>query len=190
MSNNKQNLYLITHCESCYNQKNIFCGRLNSKLTKNGITHAQQMAIELKNTSIDLAIHTSLTRTSETLRYIQKYHPNIMIESDDRIIERDYGQLSGKNKQKYQADHPQLYPIYHRSYDTAPPGGESMRDVEKRVLSFLHELITRMKKEHLNVLVVCHGNSIRPMIRYFEHLSEKEIMKLEHMRHKIYNYQV
>lgn len=186
----KHNLYIVTHCESCFNAQHIFTGRLNSPLTQNGIDHAIEIAEELKDKEINVAIHTSLVRTQETLKYILKYHPNCKVESDDRIIERDYGDLSGQSKDQYAIDHPDLYPIYHRSYDVAPPNGESLQDVEKRVLPFLSELIDRINREQINVLLVCHGNSIRPMIRYFEHLTPEEMMQLEHMRHKIYRYHI
>lgn len=188
--NKKLNVYLITHCESCYNKRGVFTGRINSHLTENGIKHAKMMAVELKNKPIDLAIHTSLARTKETLEQILKYHPHCRIEVDDRMIERDYGDLSRKSKSKYQKDHPDLYPVYHRSYDVRPPNGESIKDVERRVLPFLKELLNRIKREHHNVLVVCHGNSIRPMIRYFENLSAEKMMKLEYLRHHIFHYQI
>jgi len=186
--NNKPTLYILAHCESCFNRRHIFTGRLNSHLTQNGIEHAKEIAEKLKNVRIDLAIHTSLARTTETLKYILKFHPNCKVECDDRIIERDYGELSGKNKDIYNREHPDLYPVYHRSYDIAPPGGESIKDVEKRELPFLKELVTRMKRENINVLIVCHGNSIRPMIRYFEHLTPEQMMSIEHTNHHIYKY--
>lgn len=189
-SNRKLHLYLITHCESCFNKRGIFTGRVNSHLTKNGIRHARKMALTLKDETIDLAIHTSLVRTKETLKLILKYHPHCHVEVDDRIIERDYGDLSRKSKKKYQRDNPELYPIYHRSYQVRPPNGESIKDVEQRVIPFLRELINRMKRHYLNVLIVCHGNSIRPMIRYFEKLSPDEMMKLEYLRHHIFRYQI
>lgn len=188
--NSKLNLYLITHCESCFNNQGIFTGRINSHLTENGIKHAQRLALELKDEPIDLAIHTSLSRTRETLKEILKYHPQCLVEADDRMIERDYGDLSRKSKAKYQKENPDLYPLYHRSYDVRPPHGESIQDVEKRVLPFLHEVIRRMKHEQINVLIVCHGNSIRPMIRYFEKLTPEEMMKLEYLRHRIFRYQI
>jgi 2,3-bisphosphoglycerate-dependent phosphoglycerate mutase len=190
MKSNQINLYIITHCESCYNQKHIFTGRLNSHLTEDGIKHAQAMAQNLKDAKIDLAIRTSLDRTQETLDYILKFHPHAKVEIDDRIIERDYGELSGKNKDKYQREHPDLYPIYHRSYDTPPPGGESIKQVEGRVLFFIKALVKRMVKQRINVLLVCHGNSIRPIIRYFEQLTPKQMMELEYLRHQIFHYQI
>jgi len=183
-------LYVITHCESCFNQKQIFTGRINSHLTKSGLDHAKEMAKLLKSTQIDVAIHTSLDRTKETLDIILKYHPKTQVEIDDRFIERDYGDLSGKSKLKYQQEHPDLYPIYHRSYDIAPPSGESLKQVEERVIPAIKELQKRMIEKNINVLLVCHGNSIRPIIRYFEKLTPDQMMKLEYLRHHIFKYPV
>jgi len=183
-------IYLVSHCESCYNAAHLFTGRLDPGLTDNGIQHAQELAEKLKERPIDLAIRSSLLRTKETLGIILKYHPDCPFEIDDRIIERDYADLSGLSKDEYANNHPDLFPIYHRSYDIAPPNGESIKMVEVRVLAFLEEIIAIIKKEDLNVLVVCHNNSIRPMIRYFEKLTPEQMMKLEHLRHRIYEYQL
>ena len=133
--NKKLNLYALTHCESAYNKKEIFSGRVDSKLTKKGHEHAKQIAEKLKNKRIDLAFTSSLSRAKQTLNHILKYHPETEVIIDDRLIERDYGELSRKSKEKYKRQHPKLYPIYHRSYEIPPPGGESMAEVEKRVLS-------------------------------------------------------
>ena len=109
---------------------------------------------------------------------------------DDRLIERDYGELARKSKKKYEKEHPDLYPVYHRSYDASPPGGESIKQVEKRVLSFISDLLTQMRKKELNVLVVTHGNSIRPIRKYFEKLTNDKMMKLKNCRHKIFRYNI
>jgi len=183
-------LYVITHCETCYNRKGIFTGRVNSILTKHGHDHAKHLAEKLKNYQIDLAYTSPLTRNRQTLKHILKYHKKTPTIVDSRIIERDYGELARKSKNKYQQEHPDLYPVYHRSYRIAPPGGESMIQVEKRVLSFLDEVLTKMKTDNINVLIVAHKNSIRPILRHFMNLSPKEMMKLENLRHRIYTFNV
>jgi 2,3-bisphosphoglycerate-dependent phosphoglycerate mutase len=190
MSKETRNLYVTTHTETYYNKKNLFCGRINSRLTPEGIKQAKKLAQQLKNKKIDIAFTSSLKRTKDTLAYILKYHPNTKIIVDDRLIERDYGDLTRKSKAKYARAHPDLYPIYHRSYDVPPPGGESIKQVEARVRSFLKDLINLIKKEKVNVLIVCHGNSVRPIRRWFEKLTPKQMMKLETHNHKIYHYKI
>jgi 2,3-bisphosphoglycerate-dependent phosphoglycerate mutase len=190
--NNKKTLtiYVLTHCESCYNRRGIFTGRVDSKLSPEGHKHAERLAKDLARKQIDLAFTSPLTRTRETLKHIKKYHPRMQVVVDDRLIERDYGTLSRKSKQKYKREHPDLYLIYHRSYNIAPPGGESMRQVEKRVLSFIKDVVNMMRRSYLNVLIVAHGNSIRPIRKFFEHLTNEQMMKLENMRHIIFRYQI
>jgi 2,3-bisphosphoglycerate-dependent phosphoglycerate mutase len=80
--------------------------------------------------------------------------------------------------------------LYHRSYEIAPPGGESMIEVEKRVYDFINDLLKIIQRDHVNVLIVCHGNSIRPIRKYFENLSSEQMMKLENSRHMVFHYQV
>lgn len=184
------NLYLLTHCESCYNKRGIFTGRIDSVLTDHGHRHAKRLARQLRNEKIDIIFVSSLKRAKQTLKHILKYHEKTEVIVDDRIIERDYGQLSGKNKAKYEREHPELYPVYHRSYDIAPPGGESIKQVEKRIFPFISDVLQLMKKRKVNVLVVSHSNAIRPIRKYFEKLTNKQMMKLEYQQHKIFRYQV
>ncbi len=186
----KLNLYVLIHTESRYNQKRLFSGHIDSVLTSKGHNQAESLAKKLFKKKIELAFTSPLKRAKQTLKHILKYHPETKVFIDKRIIERDYGKLSRKSKVKYKKEHPDLYPVYHRSYKTPPPGGESMVEVEKRVLSFLKEVIEKMKKEKKNALIVAHSNSIRPIIRYFENLSPDEMMKLENYRLKIFNYKI
>lgn len=188
MKQDKPVLFMVTHCESCYNRDRLFTGRIDAELSESGIAHAHEMAESLKDRKIDIAYRTSLIRTKQTLDPILKYHPKCEVRVDDRLIERDYGDLSGKNKDEYAKSHPKMYPIYHRSYETPPPNGESIQQVEKRVLDFLNKLKEEMRRTNMNVLLVIHANSARPLIRHFKHLSIEEMMGLEHTRHVIYKY--
>ena len=73
----------------------------------------------------------------------------------------------------------EIYEIYHRSYDIPPPGGESIKDVEKRVKPFIRDLLRKVKRERVNVAISAHGNSMRPLRKYFEKLSTQEMLELE-----------
>lgn len=183
-------LYVITHCESCYNKSGIFTGRVDSVLTPNGHEHAKRLADKLKNERIDVVYVSPLTRAKQTLKYILKYHPEAKVFVDRRIMERDYGKLSKKSKAKYKRENPDLFPIYHRSYDVPPPGGESIKQVEGRVSPFIKDILEVMKKKRVNVLVVSHSNTIRPIRKYFKKLTNKQMMELEYQRHKIFEYKV
>jgi 2,3-bisphosphoglycerate-dependent phosphoglycerate mutase len=186
----KQKILVLLHCESCYNRDGIFTGRVDSILTKKGHEHAAQLAKELQDENISTAFRSSLTRAKQTVDHLLEYHPNTKVITDDRIIERDYGELASLKKAKYKKDHPVLFPIYHRSYDVTPPNGESILQVEKRVHSFIYDLLFGMKKNKGNVLIVGHGNSMRPFRRFFENLSIEQMMQLENQRDKIFTYDI
>jgi len=183
-------LFVITHCESCYNKRGVFTGRVDSVLTPDGHRHAKRLAEKLKDGKIDIVYVSPLTRAKQTLKHILKYHPKVKVIIDKRITERDYGDLSKKSKAKYERENPDLFPIYHRSYNIPPPGGESIKQVESRVRPFVEDILGVMKKKRANVLVISHSNTIRPIRRYFEKLTIDDMMKLEHQRHKVFEYEV
>jgi len=172
-------IYLFRHGRTYFNEKKIFTGWQDSKLTKNGIKEANIIAKKLKNKEIDVGFVTRLSRSKDTIKPV--YHKEcFLIIEDNRMIERSYGKLEGMSHkdfiEKYGKD---LFDKYHRSYDTAPPKGESIKDVEKRVLSFIKDLLIFMRKNKVNVAISAHGNSMRPFRRYFEKLSTEKMMKLE-----------
>ena len=108
---------------------------------------------------------------------------------DPRLKERNYGDLNGTSKVKAEKGHPKEYALWHRSYDVRPPGGESIKDVEKRVLSFLKDVLPTLKKDDV-VFISAHGNSLRPIRRYFEKMSIEEMCSFEHVPAKVYEYDV
>lgn len=183
-------LYVVLHCQSCYNKSGIFTGRADVDLTDSGHEHAEEIAKQLKDVEIHKAYSSSLKRTLQTLDHILKYHSKTKLILDDRIIERDYGELTHQIKKEYKQKHPDTYDVYHRSYDVSPPGGESIEAVEKRVLPFIHEVIKEIQETDKNVLIVTHSNAVRPMRRFLENLSIEEMMELENNRDVILEYPI
>ncbi|MBS3073299.1 histidine phosphatase family protein [Candidatus Pacearchaeota archaeon] len=174
-------IYLFRHGQTTYNEKKIFTGWKDAKLTKNGIKSAKIIAKKLKDKKIQVAFHTRLSRSKDTLREVLRYHPEcrIIIE-DDRMIERSYGGLQGtKHSTFISKNGRELFDKYHRSYGVAPPRGESIKMVEKRVNRFIKDLLFFIKKNRVNVAISAHGNSMRPFRRYFEKASIKEMMGWE-----------
>ncbi|MDD5650339.1 MAG: 2,3-bisphosphoglycerate-dependent phosphoglycerate mutase [Candidatus Nanoarchaeia archaeon] len=189
---NQCKIFLFRHGSTVYNEKHIFTGWKDSKLTKNGILEAKKVGKKLKNKEIDVAFCTRLSRSKDTLKEVLKYHKEcFLIIKDDRMIERSYGNLQGISHEqfikKYGKD---LFDKYHRSYDIRPPKGESIKDVEKRVLSFIKDLLIFIKKNKVNVAISAHGNSMRPFRRYFEKLSVNEMIKLENPWDDYFEYTV
>jgi len=177
----KLKIYLFRHGESFFNRAKEFTGWKDSRLTKEGYKNARKVAQRLKNKKFQVAYRTRLSRSKNTLKEVLKYHPECKeVIEDDRMIERSYGKLQGKKHttiiNKYGK---KQFDIWHRSYDVPPPGGESIKMVEKRVKSFIKDLLKKMKKEKVNVGIAAHGNSMRPFRKYFEKLTLQEMMKLE-----------
>lgn len=186
------NIYLFRHGQTEYNAKGIFTGFKDSKLTKRGIEDAKIIALRLKNKKIDVAFQTSLSRSKDTLKEVLKYHLECKkIITDDRMLERGYGKIEGQSHYDFVKKHsPELYDRYHRSYEIAPPNGESIKMVEKRVLSFIKYLIKFIKENKVNVAVSAHGNSIRPFRRYFEKLTIKHMIEMEMPYDNYFQYKI
>ena len=219
----KKKIYLFRHGQSNYNKQHKFAGWIDAKLSEQGVKDARIIAEKLKDKRIDIAYHSSLSRSRDTLSIVLKKHPECTrIINDDRIIERNYGDYSGgsksietfKNKsakKQYQMllKHniiPKLrgfeldeyltrlaeaeLRIIRRSYYVRPPNGESVEDVERRVVPFIKDVITIMKDLKVNVAISAHGNSMRPILRYFRKMTPEEIMKVEFPFNDYYEFEV
>lgn len=98
----KFNIYLFRHGKTYYNEKGLFTGQSESTITSRGKKDAMKVAKKLKNKRIDVAIHTSLSRSKQTLNFVLKFHPECKkIIIDDRMIERSYGDLQGKTHDEF-----------------------------------------------------------------------------------------
>ncbi len=188
----KCSIYLFRHGESFYNRDKEFTGWKDSRLTSYGLKNAKVLARKLKGKKIDVAYQTRLSRSKNTLKEVLKYHPECSeIIIDDRMIERSYGKLQGfKHKTVIEKYGQKQFDIWHRSYSVAPPGGESIKDVEKRVKPFIKDLIKKVRKEKINVAICAHGNSMRPFRRYFEKLTVKEMISLENPWDDYFEYKI
>lgn len=177
----KYKIFLFRHGQTYYNRSERFTGDIDSHLTPQGKKDAKKIAEKLKNTTIDYAFQTRLSRSQDTLQEVLKFHPECKkILIDDRMIERDYGLLKGRFHHTVIQEYGQeQYDLWHRSYDVRPPHGESVKDVEKRVELFIKDLLIFMKKHKGDVAISAHGNSMRPFRRHFEKFSRKKMMILE-----------
>jgi len=212
-------IYLFRHGLTHYNKHRWFTGWIDSKLTVIGVKNAKKVARKLKDKKFQVAYQTRLSRSKDTLKEVLKFHPECKeIIEDDRMIERSYGKLQRRSHKEFMEDldnsvvkaiekdygkmkrgirkkfgemvSEDIYNIYHRSYDIPPPGGESIKDVEKRVKLFIKDLLKKMKQEKCNVAISAHGNSMRPFRKYFEKLSKEQMMKLENPWDDYFEYKV
>lgn len=175
-------LFLVRHGQSQWNLENRFTGWQNIDITALGQQEARQAGKALMNESIDIAFTSTLIRAQHTLQIILEEigKPNIPIIVDAALNERSYGNLEGLNKdetaEKYGVE--QVH-IWRRSFDVAPPGGESLKDTYDRVIPYFENFIQPELDAGKNVLIVAHGNSLRALIMYLEHLTPAQILERE-----------
>jgi 2,3-bisphosphoglycerate-dependent phosphoglycerate mutase len=177
-------LVLVRHGESDWNKKNLFTGWRDVDLTENGVSEARSAGKKLKakGFKFGIAFTSALKRAQRTLDLMLEElgQTSMPIERDQALNERDYGDLSGLNKDDARAKwgEEQVH-IWRRSYAVAPPGGESLRDTGARVWPyFLHEILPHVMRGE-GVLVSAHGNSLRALIMAIEGLTGDEIVKRE-----------
>ena len=185
MSHSKKisTLVLVRHGQSQWNKENLFTGWKDPDLTEKGIEEAINAGKKIKQTNINFDLHftSKLKRAQRTGNLImQELGEDIPTSENKALNERDYGDLSGLNKddaRKKWGDE-QVH-IWRRSYDTSPPGGESLKNTAERVLPYFENIIYPELRNQKNILISAHGNSLRALIMYLEKISEDEIVKLE-----------
>ena len=176
-------LVLVRHGQSEWNKKNLFTGWKDVALTEQGEAEAKRAGQLLKdrNLSFDMAFTSNLQRAQNTLNFIlaELCQTDIPVTQDERLNERDYGDLTGLNKddarEKWGED--QVH-IWRRSYDIPPPGGESLKLTAERVLPYYESDIEPNLKDGNTVIVAAHGNSLRALIMRLENISEADITQL------------
>ena len=177
-------LVLVRHGQSDWNLKNLFTGWRDVGLTEKGVAEAHNAGQKLKAEGLhfDVAFTSELVRAQRTLDIVlgEMGQTDITVIKDQALNERDYGDLSGLNKddaRKKWGEEQVL--IWRRSYDVAPPGGESLKDTAARVLPYyIQDILPRVLRGE-KVIVAAHGNSLRALIMVLERLSPKEIVSRE-----------
>lgn len=177
-------LVLVRHGQSDWNLKNLFTGWKDPDLTEKGVAEAREAGRKLKalGLTFDIAYTSVLTRAQHTLRLILEEIGQEGLETirDQALNERDYGELTGLNKDDARArwGEEQVH-IWRRSFDVPPPGGESLKDTAARVLPYFDREILPLVLAGRSVLVAAHGNSLRALIMQLEGLSGEEIVAME-----------
>ena len=176
-------LVLVRHGQSDWNLKNLFTGWKDPDLTELGVEEAKTGGKALADYGIkyDIAFTSVLTRAQHTLKIIldEVGQPGLETIKDQALNERDYGDLSGLNKDDARAKwgEEQVH-IWRRSYDVPPPGGESLRDTGARVWPYyLTEILPRVLAGQ-TVLVAAHGNSLRSLVMVLDRLTKEQILAL------------
>lgn len=177
-------LVLVRHGESEWNKLNLFTGWKDPDLSEKGVAEAHKAGQLLKaqNLRFDIAFTSVLKRAQRTLDIMLEElgQPALTIRRDQRLNERDYGDLSGLNKDEARQrwGDKQVH-IWRRSFDVPPPGGESLKDTAERVLPYYQAQIWPEVASGRNVLVAAHGNSLRALIMQLEGLTGEQIVARE-----------
>jgi len=177
-------LVLVRHGESEWNKKNLFTGWRDIDLSDKGIAEARTAGRKLKAQGLrfDVGFTSALVRAQRSLDLMleEMGQTGISVFKDQALNERDYGDLSGLNKDDARAKWgAEQVHVWRRSYDVAPPGGESLKDTAARVLPYyIQEILPRVLRGD-NVLVAAHGNSLRALVMVLEKLTPTEIVARE-----------
>jgi 2,3-bisphosphoglycerate-dependent phosphoglycerate mutase len=199
-------LILLRHLKSQWNSENRFTGWMDVPLDEKETGKARELAEKVFQFKIDKIYSSPLFRNADTVARIFKYgnqkYPVFLhldggkmqkwghyvdISEDDvpvfiseALNERYYGKLQGENKEETMKKFgEEKVRLWRRSYDVAPPGGESLKDVFKRVIPFFQKHIEKDLKEGENVLIVASHNSLRAIIKYVEGISDEKIINVE-----------
>jgi len=177
-------LVLVRHGQSEWNLKNLFTGWRDVDLSELGHEEARAAGkrIAARGLKFDIAFTSALIRAQKTCQYILDAVGQGSLETirNQALNERDYGDLAGLNKDDARArwGEEQVH-VWRRSYDIAPPGGESLRDTGARVWPYyMHDIQPHVLRGG-TVLIAAHGNSLRALIMALDGLTSDEVVKLE-----------
>ena len=176
-------LILVRHGQSVWNASNRFTGWTDVGLSEQGVEEAEDAGRQLSEIRIDV-VHTSdLVRAQRTAEIIMRHNEaseDVPTNYDWRLNERHYGALQGLNKTETAEQHgAEQVHIWRRSFDVAPPEGESLEMTAERTIPYFTEEIVPDLVSGKNVLVSAHGNSLRSIVMHIDEISSEDIVSLE-----------
>ena len=175
-------LILLRHGQSQWNLENRFTGWTDVPLSEQGRKDAAASGRALKGMEFDEAFVSDLARAQDTLSIVLNAmgHKEIPITKDKALNERHYGDLQGLNKaetvEKFGEEQVKLW---RRSYTVQPPNGESLLDCYHRVIPFFEQHVLPQVYAGKSVILAAHGNSLKPIFQYLDHLDEETTAHLE-----------
>lgn len=186
-------LVLVRHGESEWNAKGLWTGWTDIGLSDKGFAEARQAGELLKDINFDFAYTSVLGRAKQTWEQIQKVleQNNVQTIEDKALNERDYGDMTGKNKWEIQKQvGEEEFQRLRRSWDYPPPNGESLKMVYERVIPYYEKEILPKLKTGKNIIIAAHGNSLRALIKYLDNISDADIPNLEMATGGVYVYTI
>lgn len=186
-------LVLVRHGESEWNAKGLWTGWIDIPLSEKGQQEARTAGEEIKDIHFDEAFTSNLQRAQQTLVEIQHilHCETIPTTKNEALNERNYGDLTGKNKWKIKEEFGEAqFNKWRRSFDERPPHGESLHDVYNRVIPYYQQSILPALIKGKNIIIAAHGNSLRALVKYLEHISDEDIAQLEIATGEVYVYDI
>ncbi len=177
-------LILVRHGQSVWNAANRFTGWTDVDLSEKGVEEADEAGLQLADIRFDV-VHTSdLIRAQRTAEIIMGHNrasrDDVPTRYDWRLNERHYGALQGLNKAETAERHgAEQVHIWRRSFDVAPPEGESLEMTAERTIPYFTEEIVPDLVSGKNALVSAHGNSLRSIVMHIDEISSEDIVSLE-----------
>lgn len=180
-------LVLVRHGESTWNAIGAWTGITDISLDEKGKILAQKDGEFLKDIKFQIAFTSKLRRAKQSLDEIIKILGAIPTIEDEALNERDYGDLTGKNKLEVKKAYgEEQYLKWRRGWDYPIPNGETLKNVYERVVPYYKEKILPELLSGKNVIIVAHGNSLRALIKYLENIADEDIPYLELETGEIY----
>jgi 2,3-bisphosphoglycerate-dependent phosphoglycerate mutase len=186
-------LVLVRHGQSEWNLLNKWTGHIDVELTEKGKAEAKKAASLIKDVILHKAYTSDLKRAHQTLEIILEHlnSQGIPIRKDAAIKERDYGDLTGMNKEEARKKFgEEKFMLYRRSWDVSPPNGESLKDTAERAIPYYEQHILKDLMEGNNVIVSAHGNTLRAIVKHLENITDDEIPGLEIGTGLLYVYEI
>ncbi len=175
-------LVLVRHGQSAWNLENRFTGETDIPLTALGRDEARIAGAKLRDIPFVHGFSSVLQRAIDTMTLLleEAHQQNLPVTRSRALNERNYGQLQGLNKTQVAKDYgDEQVVIWRRSYATRPPGGESLADTAARVIPYYKTAIEPLLKDGQNILIVAHGNSLRSLVMFLEHIGEEAIADVD-----------
>jgi len=192
-STQKSYLVLVRHGQSVWNAKDLWTGWTDVELSEKGRKQAEDAGHKLKDIHFDIAFTSALVRAKQTLEEIEigKGQLKIPIVSDKALNERNYGDMTGKNKWEIKKEFgDKQFLKWRRGFDEPIPNGETLKEVYHRVVPYYNNEILPKLKSGKNVIIAAHGNSLRALVKYLENVSDEDIEILEIPVGQILVYQI
>lgn len=184
-------LILVRHGQSEWNKKGLWTGLRDIPLTQQGKLEAEKAARSISDIKLNLGYTSKLQRSKETLEIIKKIKKNSELPTiqTDALNERDYGDLTGKNKWEIKKQYGnEIFQKIRRNWDYTIPNGETLKDVYNRAIPFYQKEILPNLINGKNIVLVASGNSLRALVKYLENIPENKIAFLEIATGEVYIY--